>query len=148
MPTWWASTPGSAANAPVGVLLEVKEGRFAAVTPGIPPPDGAIRLEGLTLPGLANVHSHAFHRALRGRTQEEQGSFWTWRQMMYDVADRLDPDRYLRLARAVFAEMALAGFTAIGEFHYVHHGPGGMPYDDPNAMGHALIEAAGWAASA
>ena len=99
-------------------------------------------MEGLTLPGLANVHSHAFHRALRGRTQEAHGSFWTWRDLMYAVADRLDPDGYLRLARAVYAEMALAGFTAVGEFHYLHHGPGGVPYADPNVMGQALIEAA------
>ena len=99
-------------------------------------------MEGLTLPGLANVHSHAFHRALRGRTQEAHGSFWTWRDLMYAVADRLDPDGYLRLARAVYAEMALAGFTAVGEFHYLHHGPGGVPYADRNVMGQALIEAA------
>jgi formiminoglutamate deiminase len=144
MSTWWARHAWLGGERTTsGVLLEVKRGRFAAVTPHITnPPDGAIRLEGLTLPGLANVHSHAFHRALRGRTQEEKGSFWTWRQMMYEVADRLDPDRYLRLARAVFAEMARAGFTAVGEFHYVHHGPGGVPYDDPNIMGRALIEAA------
>ena len=61
---------------------------------------------------------------------------------MYAVADRLDPESYLALARAVFAEMALAGVTSVGEFHYVHHGPGGVPYDDPNAMGLALTEAA------
>jgi formiminoglutamate deiminase len=144
MPTWWARHAwlGGDRTAP-DVLLEVKGARFAAVTPHITdPPDGAIRLEGLTLPGLANVHSHAFHRALRGRTQDGHGSFWAWRHLMYEVAERLDPDRYLRLARAVYAEMALAGFTAVGEFHYVHHGPGGVPYDDPNIMGHALIEAA------
>ena len=61
---------------------------------------------------------------------------------MYGVADRLDPDSYLALARATYAEMAQAGITAVGEFHYVHHGPGGVPYDDPNALGRALIAAA------
>ena len=144
MPVWWARHAwlGGARTMP-DVVLEVKGGRFAAVTPNVTdPPEGAVRLEGLTLPGLANVHSHAFHRALRGRTHEGRGSFWTWRQLMYEVADRLDPDSYLRLARAVFAEMALAGFTAVGEFHYLHHGPGGVPYDDPNVMGRALMEAA------
>jgi formiminoglutamate deiminase len=144
MPTWWARHAwlGGARTAP-DVVLEVKNGRFVAVTPNVSdPPEDAVRLEGLTLPGLANVHSHAFHRALRGRVQEGPGSFWTWRQVMYQVAERLDPDNYLRLARAVFAEMVLAGFTAVGEFHYVHHGPGGMPYDDPNIMGKALVEAA------
>jgi formiminoglutamate deiminase len=144
MPVWWARHAwlGGARTTP-NVVLEVKGGRFAAVTPNVTdPPEGAVRLAGLTLPGLANVHSHAFHRALRGRTHEGRGSFWTWRDLMYEVADRLDPDSYLRLARAVFAEMALAGFTAVGEFHYLHHGPGGVPYDDPNVMGRVLVEAA------
>ncbi|MET0415395.1 MAG: formimidoylglutamate deiminase, partial [Actinoplanes sp.] len=104
---------------------------------------GGESLPGLTMPGFANVHSHAFHRALRGRTHHDQGSFWTWRDLMYEVAARLDPDSYFALARAVYAEMALAGITAVGEFHYLHHGPDGTPYADPNAMGHALIAAAG-----
>ncbi len=144
MPAWWTRHAWLGGDRTASdVLLQVKGGRFAAVTPNVTqPPGGAIRLEGLTLPGLANVHSHAFHRALRGRTQEAHGSFWTWRDLMYAVADRLDPDGYLRLARAVYAEMALAGFTAVGEFHYLHHGPGGVPYADPNVMGQALIEAA------
>jgi formiminoglutamate deiminase len=99
-------------------------------------------LAGLTLPGLANTHSHAFHRALRGRTHVGGGTFWTWRKQMYAAAARLTPDRYHRLARATFGEMTLAGITAVGEFHYVHHGPGGTPYADPNAMGEALVAAA------
>ena len=122
------------------VLIEVAEGRITAVTPGAPP--AGERLAGLVLPGFANVHSHAFHRALRGRTHGESGSFWTWRELMYAVAGRLDPDTYFALARAVYAEMAMAGITAVGEFHYLHHGPGGTPYADPNAMGHALLAAA------
>ena len=91
---------------------------------------------GLTLPGLANAHSHAFHRALRGRTHDGGGSFWTWREQMYALADAPRPrDATTRLARAVFAEMALAGITCVGEFHYLHHRPDGTPYADPNAMG-------------
>jgi cytosine/adenosine deaminase-related metal-dependent hydrolase len=121
--------------------LDVEAGRFTAVTAGGSVED-ATRLPGLLLPGLANVHSHAFHRALRGRTHTGRGSFWTWREQMYALAGTLDPDRYLALARAVYGEMALAGVTCVGEFHYLHHGPGGVPYRDPNAMGHALIEAA------
>jgi formiminoglutamate deiminase len=125
------------------VLVEVDAGRFTSVTPEAtdPPPD-AVRLRGLTLPGLANAHSHAFHRALRGRTHAGKGTFWTWRTAMYRLAERLDPDTYLALARATYAEMALAGITAVGEFHYLHHAPDGHPYDDPNAMGHALLAAA------
>src|SRR6185369_12423145 len=95
-----------------------------------------------TLPGLANAHSHAFHRALRGTTQADRGTFWTWRERMYEVAGRLDPDSYLALARAVYAEMALAGITCVGEFHYVHHQPDGTPYADPNAMALAVSAAA------
>ncbi len=122
-----------------GVLIEVRGDRIAAVAPG-DRRDGAIVLRGLTLPGLANAHSHAFHRALRGRTHRGGGTFWTWREDMYAVAERLDPDTYRALARAVFAEMALAGITCVGEFHYVHHGD--TPYAEPNAMGEALIGAA------
>jgi formiminoglutamate deiminase len=132
-----------AERAEAGVLVEVEAGVIAAVTAGTPaPPSHARRLEGLTLPGLANAHSHAFQRALRGRTQHGSGSFWTWREQMYRVADRLDPESYLALARATYAEMALAGVTAVGEFHYLHHGPGGTPYADANEMGRALIAAA------
>ena len=124
------------------VVIEVTDGRFTSVTPGTPPPPGAARLGGVVLPGFANGHSHAFHRALRGRTHAGGGTFWTWRDAMYTLAARLDPDNYLALARAVYAEMALAGITTVGEFHYVHHGPGGQPYADQNAMGHALRQAA------
>src|SRR5215472_9528863 len=127
------------------VLIEAAGDRFTAITPrvtGTMVPPGATRLAGLTMPAHANAHSHAFHRALRSITQAGRGTFWTWRELMYQVASRLDPDSYLALARAVYAEMALAGITCVGEFHYLHHGPGGLPYSDPNAMGRALIEAA------
>jgi len=125
------------------VLVEVEGERIAAVTGGTDPPAGATRLAGVTVPGLANGHSHAFHRALRGRTQRAGGDFWSWRELMYQVAGVLDPDSYLELATAAYAEMALAGICAVGEFHYLHHGPAGRPYADPNAMGEALAEAAG-----
>jgi formiminoglutamate deiminase len=123
------------------VLVEIEDGRFVRVEVGRPP-DGSESLAGLTIPGLANCHSHAFHRALRGRTQRGRGTFWTWRDQMYDVAARLDPDGYRDLATVTFREMVAAGITTVGEFHYLHHQPDGTPYDDPNAMGHALIEAA------
>ncbi len=126
-----------------GVVLRTEDDRIAAVEVGVgEPPDGAEPLAGLTLPALANAHSHAFHRALRGRTHAGQGSFWEWRELMYRVAGRLDPERYHRLARAVYAEMALAGIGVVGEFHYVHHQPDGTPYRDPGAMGADLASAA------
>ena len=124
------------------VLIEVDGGRITAVTPGAGRPAGAERLPGLTLPGLVNGHSHAFHRALRGRTHRAGGSFWTWREDMYAVAGILTPESYRTLAAAAFAEMTLAGITCVGEFHYLHHGPDGVPYADPNAMGEAVLAAA------
>ena len=114
-------------------MVEVEGERIAAVERGRR--DAARRAPsgstGSRCPGFANAHSHAFHRALRGRAQAGGGSFWTWREQMYEVAAGLDPDSYLRLARATFAEMALAGITAVGEFHYLHHGPGGEPVRRP-----------------
>jgi formiminoglutamate deiminase len=124
------------------VRITVDDGRFTAVESGAQPQPGDVALPGVVLPGLANTHSHAFHRALRGRTHGDGGSFWTWREAMYAVAEQLEPESYFRLARAVFAEMVLAGVTCVGEFHYVHHRPDGRPYDDANAMGAAVIAAA------
>lgn len=124
------------------VALEIEDGRISGVATGVPPGPDTERLCGLVLPGVANVHSHAFQRALRGRTHRSTGSFWTWRKQMYGLADRLDPDAMLAITRATFAEMALAGITLVGEFHYLHHQRQGRPYGDPNAMGRAVIEAA------
>ncbi|GAA5037076.1 formimidoylglutamate deiminase [Streptomyces siamensis] len=141
--TYWLEHAWLDTHVEPGVALDVRDGRVTAVRTGAEtPPPGAEILRGLTLPGLANAHSHAFHRALRGTVQVGSGTFWTWREVMYSFADRLTPDTYRALARAVYAEMALAGVTAVGEFHYVHHAPDGTPYADPNAMGEALIEAA------
>ncbi|MER7637568.1 formimidoylglutamate deiminase [Streptomyces sp. NPDC126522] len=141
--TYWLEHAWLDTNVEPGVALEVADGRIAAVRTGVDtPPPGAEILRGLTLPGLANAHSHAFHRALRGTVQVGSGTFWTWREFMYSFADQLTPETYHALARAVYAEMALAGITAVGEFHYVHHTHGGTPYADPNAMGEALIAAA------
>jgi formiminoglutamate deiminase len=123
------------------VLVEIEDGRFTSIAPATDETT-ARRLAGLTVPGLANNHSHAFHRALRGRTQRGSGTFWTWREAMYEVAARLDPDTYHRLATAVFREMVSTGITTVGEFHYLHHQPDGAPYDDANAMGNALVAAA------
>ncbi|MGW3305340.1 formimidoylglutamate deiminase [Streptomyces sp. NPDC001073] len=141
--TYWLEHAWLDTNVEPGVALEVADGRITALRTGVDtPPPGAEILRGLTLPGLANAHSHAFHRALRGTVQVGSGTFWTWREFMYSFADQLTPETYHALARAVYAEMALAGITAVGEFHYVHHAHDGTPYADPNAMGEALIAAA------
>jgi formiminoglutamate deiminase len=132
------------AEASAGVVLEVEGGQVVGVEVGVAAAavSDAERLPGLTLPGLANAHSHAFQRALRGRTHGGTGSFWTWREQMYALAERVDPDGYLALARATFGEMALAGITLVGEFHYLHHDAGGRAFADPNAFGSAVIQAA------
>lgn len=143
--TFWAEYAwlGGAGSTRSGVVIEVADGLIAGLRENVATaPPGSIILRGLTLPGLANAHSHAFHRALRGRTHAGKGTFWTWRERMYDLAGRLTPDEYHALARATFAEMALAGVTCVGEFHYLHHAPGGTRYADANEMGHRLIVAA------
>ena len=124
------------------VDITVGDARITGVTPVAPETRADVELPGIVLPGFANAHSHAFHRALRGRTHGDGGTFWTWRDRMYRVAAVLDPDSYYALARAVYGEMAVAGVTGVGEFHYLHHQNGGTAYDDPNAMGEALRHAA------
>ena len=97
---------------------------------------------------MANVHSHAFQRDLRGvgeRSERADDDFWSWREGMYALAERLDPDGIREVSGRVYAEMAAAGYGAVGEFHYVHHRPDGTPYDEPNAMAHAVAGAAGTA---
>jgi formiminoglutamate deiminase len=140
MTGYWLERAWTGTGVQDSVRVEIQDGVFSSVE--VADPGDAERLAGLTIPGLANCHSHAFHRALRGRTQRERGTFWTWREQMYALAERLTPDSYYDLARATYREMALSGITSVGEFHYLHHGPGGTPYADRNAMGHALLAAA------
>ncbi len=145
MTTWWCEHAWLDDDAVARVRVTEAAGRITAVERDAGPQPDDVRLAGLVLPGLANAHSHAFHRGLRGRTHagsQAGGSFWVWREAMYALASRLDPDSYLALARAAYAEMVLAGVTHVGEFHYLHHAPGGTAYDDPNAMAEALRRAA------
>jgi formiminoglutamate deiminase len=116
------------------VLIGVEDGRIKTVTEGAAPPPGATRLHGWTVPGLANVHSHAFQRSLRGASESGGGDFWEWRKQMYGAAEDWDRDRYLHHVRGVFREMLLAGITAVGEFHYLHA--------LGNELGEAVVEAA------
>lgn len=134
----WLGGDRPAAN----VLLEVVGEKISSVTVDVPAPASARHLPGLTVPGLVNTHSHVFHRAIRGHGQRGVATFWAWREVMYAVAGRLDPDSLYRLARATYAEMALSGITSVGEFFYLHHRPDGRPYDDANELGRAVINAA------
>ncbi|HET7656492.1 MAG TPA: formimidoylglutamate deiminase [Luteimonas sp.] len=98
-----------------------------------------------SLPGIPNLHSHAFQRAMAGlaeRQTDPKDSFWTWRETMYRMAARFDPDTLYAVAAQLYAEMLEAGYTRVCEFHYLHHAPDGRPYDDPAAMSRALVRAA------
>lgn len=114
------------------VRVQVVDGTIAAITLDAAAEPGDVPL-GVVVPGFANAHSHAFHRQLRGHTHADGGDFWRWRERMYGEAASLTPDTYRDLAETVFLEMRDAGYTAVGEFHYLHHEPTGAPY-----AGHAM----------
>jgi len=130
------------------VLFEVDgTGSLASVTRGAAPGE-AERLAGPVLPGMPNLHSHAFQRAMAGLAeQDEEGagkeaSFWTWREVMYRFVAAITPDQLEAIAAQLYVEMLKAGYTAVGEFHYLHHGHDGRPYDDVAEMSHRTIAAA------
>lgn len=142
MSTYWLEHAVVEGRIAHGVRVAHTDGTITSVTTSVSLSSSDTALGGLTLPGFANAHSHAFHRALRGRTHGAGGDFWSWRETMYRVAARLDLQLYERLATAAFAEMVLAGYTVVGEFHYVHHQPDGQPYAQANGMAYALERAA------
>ncbi len=119
-----------------GWIIDVKTGQSA---------DGAIALNGPVLPGMPNLHSHAFQRAMAGLAERATGdkdSFWTWRDVMYGFMAQIGPEEMEAIAAQLYVEMLKAGFTAVGEFHYVHHKPDGTAYDDPALLSHHIIGAA------
>ena len=136
----WVWRGGDRADA--NVRITVEGSKITALEVDRAAERGDVVIRGVVMPGLVNAHSHAFHRALRGNTHGGSGDFWSWREPMYAIANRLTPDNYRALATAVFAEMALAGITGVGEFHYVHHPVEGGHYADPNEMGRAMVDAA------
>jgi formiminoglutamate deiminase len=142
MTVFWCESAILDAHAAAAVRIEERGGLITAVEVGVRPRDTDVILVGLVLPGLANAHSHAFHRALRGRTHAGGGDFWSWRERMYGLANMLDPDSYFELATAVFAEMVLAGYTVVGEFHYLHRRANGESYEPGTAMEDAVVAAA------
>jgi formiminoglutamate deiminase len=141
---WFSSAllPGGWSAA---VRLTVADGIITRVETGAEPSAGDER-HGVAIPGLPNVHSHAFQRAMAGLTEHRAGAahddFWTWREAMYRTVDRLDPDDVEALAALAFAEMLETGFTRVGEFHYLHHDPAGRPYADPAELATRIIAAA------
>ena len=137
LPTGWASD----------VLIRLDRGRIASVQVGAVPQGQRVDI---LLPAMVNLHSHAFQRAMAGLTERRgpdlpsggQDSFWTWRSLMYRFLDRLTPDDVQAIAAMVMLEMAEAGYAAVAEFHYLHHGPGGVVYDDLAEMSGRIAAAA------
>jgi formimidoylglutamate deiminase len=125
-------------------VLQVTKGSLQAVESDAKD-DRANRLGRFVLPGMPNLHSHAFQRAMAGLAEcqmNPEDSFWTWRETMYAFAGRIDPDDLRAIAAQLYVEMLKAGYTQVCEFHYLHHQPDGRPYADPAAMSLALIDAA------
>ena len=123
------------------------EGRIARISQSPEDLRSARRLHGrAVLPGLVNVHSHSFQRAIRARTEHrtsaDRDTFWTWREAMYHAATRLTPEDIYEVARMAFMEMLLSGVTTVGEFHYLHHSPNGTPYEDRNLLAEQVVRAA------
>lgn len=126
-------------QADAGFVID-DQGRIAAVEGAEPTASAS-----WVVPGIANLHSHAFQRAMAGMAERQtnpEDSFWTWRETMYRFAARFSPELLHAVAAQLYAEMLEAGYTTVCEFHYLHHAPDGRPYDDPAAMSRALIAAA------
>jgi formiminoglutamate deiminase len=126
------------------VRLTVRDGSIAAVTPETAAQPGGEPLA-IVLPGLPNLHSHAFQRGMAGLAEVRgagEDSFWTWRELMYRFVDRLTPDSLHAIAALAYAEMLETGFTRVGEFHYLHHDRDGARFADPAAMSAAIVAAA------
>lgn len=128
-----------------GLVVKLRhDGKIGSIEPGR---EAELHLAGMALlPGFVNAHSHAFQRALRGRTARRPSDsthhFWTWREEMYRLVERLTPDAIFEYSLQAFREMAAAGFTAVGEFHYAHNEPSGQPYDDDNVLARRVVDAA------
>lgn len=134
LPSGWAS----------GVEITVSGGDIEKISSGVAPPSGAVR--GRTvLPGLPNLHSHAFQRAMSGLTEvrgKDQDSFWSWRSLLYRFASRIGPEDIHAITAMAYAEMLEAGFTRVCEFHYIHNDADGRRYDDPAEMAGQVARAA------
>ncbi|WP_070152096.1 formimidoylglutamate deiminase [Sphingobium phenoxybenzoativorans] len=134
LPSGWANS----------VRMEIRDGMISAILPARSPGPEDER-HAIALPGLPNLHSHAFQRGMAGLAEKRgpaDDGFWTWRETMYRFIDRLTPDLLQAVAALAYIEMLEAGFTRVGEFHYLHHDRDGAPFGDPATMSVAIIAAA------
>lgn len=144
MQSWWFETALLTDGWAERVRMTAANGRILALTPDVAPEPGDER-PGVALPGIANLHSHAFQRGMAGMAERRgpaADSFWTWRDLMYRFANAIGPDQLEAIAALAFVEMLEAGFIQVGEFHYVHHDIHGAPFADPAEMGARLAAAA------
>ncbi|MEO7169215.1 MAG: formimidoylglutamate deiminase, partial [Sphingomonas sp.] len=144
MPALWFETAFVDNDWVDRVRLEISGGLISAIATGVDPAAGDER-HAIGLPGLPNLHSHAFQRGMAGLA-EQRGTtgddFWSWRDLMYRFLDRLGPDDVEAIATLAYVEMLEAGFTRVGEFHYLHHDPDGRRYADPAEMAARVAAAA------
>ncbi len=145
MPAFWSATALLPDGWAENVRFTVADGLIAAVERGVGPEAGDERAA-ITLPGLANVHSHAFQRGMAGLAEHHGGdandNFWSWREVMYRFLDRLTPDDVEAIAAQAYVEMLEGGYTHVGEFHYLHHDEQGRAYADPAEMAGRIAAAA------
>ena len=135
LPTGWASDVAIEADT---------QGAITAVDVDVAAGADAIRLPGAAVPGMPNLHSHAFQRAMAGLGEiagPSEDSFWTWRKVMYGFLDRLTPEDVEAIAAQLYLDMIRSGYTSVGEFHYVHHTPDGSPYDTLTELSDRAIAA-------
>jgi formimidoylglutamate deiminase len=133
LPTGWASN----------VRIAIRDGLIAAIETD--EPRAGDERHAVALPGMSNLHSHAFQRGMAGLTERRgatRDSFWTWRETMYRFVDRIDPDGLRAIAALAYVEMLESGFTRAGEFHYLHHDSDGRAFADPAEMSGAIFAAA------
>ena len=128
------------------VVIGIEDRTIRSIDVGVTGPPGQARaVAGFAIPGMTNVHSHAFQHAFAGLSEyrtSQHDSFWTWRKRMYEFLERITPEEMHRIGRRLYAQMLAAGYTTVGEFHYLHHQPDGTPYGNVNEMADALIQAA------
>ncbi len=144
MPSFWFPYALLPSGWTANVRVETTQGKIAAVTTTADPP-GAAKIPGVALPGIPNLHSHAFQRGMAGLTETrgpDADSFWTWRELMYRFLARLGPDEIEAIAAYAYMRMLESGFTTVGEFHYLHHDPAGRSYADPGELAARIIAAA------
>ncbi len=126
------------------VRFSIRDGRIAAIDAGVEPAPADER-HALGIPGLPNLHSHAFQRGLAGLTERrgtQADSFWSWRELMYQFVERMSPEDLQAVSALAFLEMLEGGFTHVGEFHYLHHDRGGVPYAEPGELARRIAAAA------